>query len=336
VPQKFSTLVFIGRFQPLHNEHVRVIEYAKTLAARVVVLVGSSGQARTPKNPFTFAERAHMIANSLSFSPVILPLFDVLYGKGGLTGDEIWANSVRENVSVFIDRSSKVGIIGHTKDESSFYLKMFVEWESVEVNLEQNVNATDIRDAWYHGLDQNFNNVPPYVNTFLANFKRTPDYKNLVDEDVFNKQRQYENNLQKYPPIFVTSDAVVTWGENVLLIKRKNIPGKGLLACPGGYVDANSDVSVEAAMRRELLEECGIDLSKIPHHIVGSHVFDAKARSARGRIITHAFHIELDQFSQPLAGDDAADAQWVGFSGLDRNTFFEDHYHILSHFLSLE
>ena len=55
--KKYDYLVFIGRFQPFHNGHKRVIDHALELSKKVIVLVGSVDQPRCTRNPFTFQER---------------------------------------------------------------------------------------------------------------------------------------------------------------------------------------------------------------------------------------------------------------------------------------
>ena len=57
--------VLVGRFQPFHNAHLELLTRALAIAPRVVVVVGSAFQARTPKNPFTWTERAEMIRLAL-------------------------------------------------------------------------------------------------------------------------------------------------------------------------------------------------------------------------------------------------------------------------------
>src|ERR1700722_17359642 len=57
-------------------------------------------------------------------------------------------------------------------------------------------------------------------------------------------------------------DAVITDGKKVVLINRKNPPGQGKPALPGGFIDPTSggvESAVQAAMR-EALEEVGIKL----------------------------------------------------------------------------
>ena len=70
----------------------------------------------------------------------------------------------------------------------------------------------------------------------------------------------------KYQPhIFVTVDIVVTRkyeGEiQILLIQRKNEPFQNYWALPGGFVDKNEHI--EAAAKRELLEETNIQLFQV-------------------------------------------------------------------------
>ena len=66
-----------------------------------------------------------------------------------------------------------------------------------------------------------------------------------------------------------------------------------------------------------------------------SRVFDAIDRSARGRTITHAFHIELPdgELTKVKGSDDAEKARWVPIAEVRSEECFEDHYEILQHFL---
>ncbi len=57
--------MLVGRFQPFHNAHLALLRRALEIAPHCVVVIGSAHQARTPKNPFTWAERAEMIRLAL-------------------------------------------------------------------------------------------------------------------------------------------------------------------------------------------------------------------------------------------------------------------------------
>ena len=64
--KEFDFAVFIGRFQPFHQGHLQVIQSGLAQADKLIVLIGSSWQARNPRNPWLHSEREHMIRACLS------------------------------------------------------------------------------------------------------------------------------------------------------------------------------------------------------------------------------------------------------------------------------
>ena len=71
----------------------------------------------------------------------------------------------------------------------------------------------------------------------------------------------------------------------------------------------------------------------------GSRNRATPASSQRGRTITHAHYFDLGDAPFPVvqADDDAALVQWTPIDQLARmeEEFFEDHFHMLDHFLGL-
>jgi nicotinamide-nucleotide adenylyltransferase len=57
--------LFVGRFQPFHNGHVKVVEYMNDEVSKVIIGIGSSQESHTWENPFSAAERKKMIQKSL-------------------------------------------------------------------------------------------------------------------------------------------------------------------------------------------------------------------------------------------------------------------------------
>jgi len=340
--KKYDTLVLIGRFQPFHNAHLEIIKRATALTDSLIVITGSAAQPRTYKNPFTSDERKYMIKSAthgLSIRIDVQQNIDTIYN------DQAWAVRVQKIVADSVYNSKgpgtfKIGVIGHKKDESSFYLDMFPQWAFVDVGQIEPLGATDIRDLYFkRDVNMNFikNVVPDTTLDFLKAFRGEPVYEQIIREREFiaNYKKQYAS--LPYPPIFSTADAVVIQSGHVLMIKRKAEPGRGLWALPGGFVNAETDKSVESAAIRELREETGI---KVPApvlrgSIVRSKVFDAINRSARGRTITHAFHIVLPDGELPKVKgqDDAEKARWVPIAEVRSDECFEDHYEIIQHFL---
>ncbi|WP_208454382.1 NUDIX hydrolase [Methyloligella sp. GL2] len=107
----------------------------------------------------------------------------------------------------------------------------------------------------------------------------------------------------------------------VLLIRRKNPPFQGEYALPGGFVDIGE--TVEAACRRELAEETGVTAGDL--HLIG--VFSDPSRDPRGHTVSVAYLTELQDEAVPVAGDDAAAAEWVADWRAERLAF--DHREIL-------
>ena len=142
-----------------------------------------------------------------------------------------------------------------------------------------------------------------------------------------------------YPPVFVTVDAVLRCQDHVLLIRRAHAPGKGQLAVPGGFIEQRE--TVWQSCLRELVEEthCHLPEATMRAALQSVAVFDHPDRSQRGRTITHAHYFDLGDAPFPVvqADDDAMLAQWTHIEALAgmEEAFFEDHFHMLDHFLTI-
>lgn len=338
-PKKYDTLVLIGRFQPFHNAHLLLAQRATALTDKLVFICGSANQPRTYKNPFIFDERRQMIHEATRGYSGVLSV-SIEANPDTIYNDQAWAVRVQALVAKHTKPGDRVGIIGHRKDPSSFYLDMFPQWGFHEVELLEPLDATDIRSLYFkRDVNMKFikHVVPDTTFSFLEAFKETPAYEQIIREREFVIKYKQQYASLPYPPIFSTADAVVIQSGHVLLIKRRAEPGRGLWALPGGYVNANADKSVEAAMLRELREETQIKVPApvLKGSIVRSKVFDAIDRSPRGRIITHAFHIQLPDGELPKVkgADDAEKARWVPIAEVRSEDCFEDHYEILQNFV---
>ena len=324
--------VFIGRFQPFHNGHIDVIEQALEKADNVLVLVGSADAPRSPRNPWTYQERYRMITQSVDDLRVrVMPLQDASYN------DAEWVASVQRAVEGW-EHVERVALVGHSKDHTSYYLNMFPQWDSINVPNYKGINSTDIRAAYFSDYPHDYivsRSCPPAVTRFLDDFHETQTYANLHHEVEFINKYKASWATAPYPPIFVTTDAVVVQSGHVLVVERKAMPGAGLLAMPGGFLGQNERI-IDGTIR-ELVEETRI---KVPEKvlrgsIVNTHVFDDPNRSTRGRTITHASLIKLQDGPLPKVrgGDDAAKAFWLPLNRLDIGRFNEDHYHVINYMI---
>ena len=57
--------IYIGRFQPYHNGHHKVVEKISGEVDEMVLGIGSAGDSHTRKNPFTAGERMLMVTRAI-------------------------------------------------------------------------------------------------------------------------------------------------------------------------------------------------------------------------------------------------------------------------------
>lgn len=353
----FKLAVIIGRFQPFHNGHLALYNEAKKQADAVLFLIGSSNKASNTKNPWSYTQRKNMVLNSAGSSSAYCEPID------DHDSDYNWIAQVQKTVH---DASCKIAIggvgndevcvIGHRKvdDESTYYLDCFPQWgkvlveETIEIAVQPSgekvpLSSTLIRKtlACTSNIQRSgdlINHIPaPVVDHIWNDWTKTPAYENFVEECKFLEQ--YPKDWGKGP--FVTTDAFVVCCDRVLLVTRRDCPGKGLLAMPGGFLEP--DQAIKSNIIKELTEETGINVEDnlLPALLKNVEVFSDVNRSMRGRIVTHCGFIDLrhlDFLPYVAGGDDAAHAEWYYIPDVINNfkdKMFSDHYEMFIKMLSL-
>ncbi|UNU74068.1 bifunctional nicotinamide-nucleotide adenylyltransferase/Nudix hydroxylase [Moraxella nasovis] len=326
----FDHLIFIGRFEPFHHGHEFVVREALKHTDHVILLIGSANSPRTIKNPFNFDERQAMIlkafSDEISRKITCLPIDDTLYN------DHKWLQNTRQAVASVTQAGDRIGVIGHQKDDSSYYLSLFPDWEFIALPSFEGLSATPLRQR-YFGQGVIDERMPQSSQAFLADFISTPAYANLQAEyrHILAYQKAWED--APYPPVFVTADMLVVQSGHILLVERGGDYGRGLWAMAGGFLD--KDETLHECGLRELAEETSLHLDK--SSFKHSHTFDAPDRSARGRTVTTVFYHELQGSSLPdvVGADDATQAFWLPLNKLDGKKMFEDHYSIITKMLGI-
>lgn len=326
--------VFIGRFQPYHAGHHHVITSALDQVDHLLVLLGSAHQPRSVRNPLSTQERANLILACLDENQkrriTLMPLAD--------SCDDVsaWVASVHQQANaVYQDRfgpiKENIVLVGHKKDNTSYYLDLFPNWDSVGIDPmgghENILSATPLRDRLFgpsqfwdkflqanehikvkpfldqavelyrpHALtwlDSNPEGVLPGTVPLLRQFVLSEGYEEPCREAAYARHFRFPWRHSPYPPIFVTADPVVFHGDSVLLVRRADYPGRGLWAIPGGFVEEMEPI-FEAALR-ELAEETalGMDKDQLRGLCFFHKTYDSPFRSVRGRVIDHAYGFRL-------------------------------------------
>ncbi|RYD54477.1 MAG: hypothetical protein EOP83_22110, partial [Verrucomicrobiaceae bacterium] len=193
-PASVALGIFIGRFQFFHFGHLDAIIQGLRSCNFLAVLLGSANQPRTYFNPFSWEERAEMIMGSLPEElrsrVICLPLEDSTYNNNA------WILNVQEQaeearLSFGLPEDATIGLVGHKKDGTSYYLNMFPLWEEVAVVNTTNYSSTPLREQYFltsDPLDQGV--LPAPVIDWLVDFENAqPEAYETIKAEYLHVQK---------------------------------------------------------------------------------------------------------------------------------------------------
>jgi bifunctional NMN adenylyltransferase/nudix hydrolase len=342
--------VLVGRFAPFNAAHLDALHEALASYRLVVVVIGSAYQPASPRNPFTWQQRADMIGLCLTEEEQARVRFVPARDHHC---DERWADALSRDIFDRIEGVThrQLTIVNPDPGDATGFRfdwqKVFPRWGHrpvcPQVRRPPAMNSANIRkvlfsvekDAKRAALAFLKDTVPAEIRHYLSAWWESPLRAKLADEVEW--VRQYR---ERWPAEqAMTTDAVVTCSNHVLLIERGEGAGAGLFAVPGGFLEKNERFYDGA--RRELREETGLGYigDGLDVAFVRAEVFDRPDRSLRARIVTVAHLFDLKSIPLPdvRGRDDARHALWVPIAELPamEDRFFEDHFQILDHFLGL-
>jgi bifunctional NMN adenylyltransferase/nudix hydrolase len=348
---KYKLGIYIGRFQPFHAGHLETVKIMLNECETILLSVGSHNRPKTIKNPWTSNERVEIIKKALveEFNPdlsgkwedyperTILDRIKFQTVRDYMYNDNKWAAETYSKALLNGATDDKnTCLFGHFKDDSSYYLNMYPQWDLHTVPNFFDIDATQFRTQLFESKTITEEMAKLVKRTTLLGMKawiHTEEGKHLQGE--YEYTQKYQKMLSEFPyPInIVCSDAIVIKSGHILLIKRGFNPGKGLWALPGGHL--NLDETQQQCAIRELKEETKIDVPKVilNNSIADSEDFQHPKRSLRGRVMTKAFLIDLGVGPLPKVkgSDDAVRARWIPLADFHcmEAEMFEDHYDII-------
>lgn len=343
--------IYIGRFAPLHKGHKEIINFCENNYDQSVYFIGSANKRRTIKNPFpiemiekwineTIIEN-HIFRNTEIIKSKIFPINDYIYN------DNKWIAQIEDILYRNFDKNTtEFHIVGHNKDDSSYYLKIFPRCKVVELpSFADGISATTLRNYMFNNeFDKIEKHVSLKVFNDIQKFIKTEEFLNLQKEDKYFKNEEEKFKDYPYPETlkFNCSDAVVVCDGNILLVQRGAEPGKGVWAIPGGFV--NRKETYKDCAIRELFEETNL---KVPSKVLNgsfkrSHIFDSIKRNDGIPRISNAFYFEIQpdfvngfpKLPKVRGADDATDAQWFSLAEVRHMILFDDHQDIIDYFVN--
>lgn len=351
--------VIIGNFAPVHNGHIDFLKYCENDFDDVIILIPGYNKRKTIKNPFDFELKKNWLTSIIP-SLKVVPINDYNYN------DDRWIKQIRLILDLLTNNNNDDNNINYTflytnPLKCSKYKELFSTISNWMVSLyvtpvvSFSIKSKDIRGYIFKDynkpitisqtdiIEQNIVTlVPPLVCRDIKEFVQSEQYFILCEEKEYfqNEEKKFMNYPYPNTLKFNCADVVCKYKNYILLIKRKNNPGKNVWALPGGFVNTNETYK-EAAIR-ELYEETGLKVIKsvLNKSYISNQIFDSPERNLGIPRITNAFYFDLsfnikDNNKLPIINpmDDAVEVKWIPITKLKSMVLFDDHNDIIDCFL---
>lgn len=251
--------VIIGRFQPLHEGHCKLIRKSLAECEVTLVFLGSSNKLPDYMDPLSLAQRRDSLV--AVFGKDIL-----VYNLPDFPSEERWVAEVIGTVQNVSDDENPALVTLYTSEEDRLYYENLFIYTIDSSVREQGLSASSIRKGLYD-CAQYLKDMKNVIRTDHRIPKETYDILDTVDWRTFNRESigvaQESKSAELHPYdnlIEPVVHALVVQDGKVLLVTRRSYRGDGQLAIPGGYLEKSEETWKGAP--RELLEETGVDLEK--------------------------------------------------------------------------
>ncbi len=133
----------VGRFQPFHEGHVKVVDMIAEEVDEVVVAVGSAQKSHSTRNPFTAGERVSMITKTLEDHPATVYAIPV----EDLNRNAVWTEHLRSLCPPFDVVYSNNPLIVRLFEEDGFEVRTGHLFER------DRYSGTEVRERMLEGGD---------------------------------------------------------------------------------------------------------------------------------------------------------------------------------------
>lgn len=204
----YDLAVYIGRFQPFHAGHFKVIEEGLKRSAFISVLIASTHKRRSLHDPFSYLERCNMIRGSFPPEQNRRIMISALKDS---PSDQNWISYILDvaykateyipglaaNLNIKCSADIKIALIGSSVHKSNYYTQMFPQWDSINVPHHRSLVGTPMREAYFSNIAEMWlkdcdghktgdlvqdHLVTPHVRKFLTEFLDTPKYNAIRHE----------------------------------------------------------------------------------------------------------------------------------------------------------
>lgn len=307
MPKAGDVGVIVGRFQVhrLHDAHRSLIQSVLDSHHKTIVVLGLAHARGTVSNPLDFEARKAMLFEAFHFAADRLTVLYIVDDRD----DVHWSQRLDAIVEATTTPTQKVTMFG---GRDSFIARYHGRYPTQVLEPESYVSGTELRRSITRAVrtTEDFR-----AGVIWASANRYPPTHPTVDVCVFrggHVEREVclgcgqptelrdcgcpaGTGYQRVPPSAL----------EILLVRK---PSEQQWRFSGGFYDPTKDQSWEAAGKREVAEETGVEVGDL--HYAGSfQVDDWRYRNESEKIVTTLF-VGEHVFGGPKPADDVAEARW--------------------------
>jgi bifunctional NMN adenylyltransferase/nudix hydrolase len=284
--KKYDIGVIIGRFQihELHSEHKAMIDEVLSRHDKVIMFLGVGVAQGTKRNPLDFLSRKKLIEEV--YKNDISVILPIYDNRS----DEKWSKTLDEKIRE-IDAVASVVLYGSRDSFIPFYHGKF---DTIELAPEREISASEIRI----------------------------DVSKRVERDKAFRAGVIYGAYNRFPITHPVVDvAIMNDDESEVLLGRKK--DEKPFRFVGGFVDV-TDKSYEQTVRREVMEETGVEVDNITY-LTSMSVNDWRYNKDTDRSIMTSFFKAKKIFGAAKANDDIIELKWFKLSKLEPSDLVPEH-----------
>lgn len=183
----YDIAMLCGRFQIIHEGHENLINTGLSMADRMLILVGSSQEQGTERNPFDVGTRIKMIKEIYPYDNVIVKPLPDLTNENDICFD--WGKYVIKNTKQFIYKLPELMIYGNDDSRSGWFDKDDIKdiTEIIVSRSKIGISATEMRDLivkdnkgeWFKHHNQKLHK---YYDSLRGMLMQIDYYKELLNK----------------------------------------------------------------------------------------------------------------------------------------------------------
>lgn len=181
--KEFEFGLVLGRFQGLHKGHIQIINLARKLCQKTLILIGSSQESGTLRNPFNLEIRKKMLQKVYQEDDVIIGALKDLTNEHDISFE--WGRYILENVEKMYGIKPDLMVYGKDESRKGWFSeedsKMFSEIVVARDKLK--ISATKLREFLMQNNKEEWKKYVPeeiwdMYETLRKELLSVEDYKN--------------------------------------------------------------------------------------------------------------------------------------------------------------